>query len=94
MQTVANGNGLTARQRLTLEIAELQLVLVQRRAELDPKTLAILAINLSVIDRAIAESQTALAQDPASRFLSQQLTRTLDRKLELLRTAALIPARS
>jgi hypothetical protein len=66
--------------------------LAQRRTELDPKTIAVLEASLRVIDQAIAESRAALERDPASRFLNQQLTRTLDRKLELLRTAALLPA--
>jgi putative zinc finger protein len=81
-----------ARQTLVAEIAQLQSVVAQRRTELDPKTIAVLEASLRVIDQAIAESRAALERDPASRFLNQQLTRTLDRKLELLRTAALLPA--
>ena len=47
--------------------------------------------SLRVIDRAIAQSRDALARDPASQFLGEQLTRTLDAKVQLLRTAALLP---
>jgi hypothetical protein len=50
--------------------------------------------NLLVIDKAIAESRAALAKDPHSRFLNEQLTRVLDQKVGLLRTAALLPART
>ena len=76
------------------EIAQLRRVLQQRRADLDSGTVAVLERNLKVIDDAIAQSRAALARDPRSRFLGQQLERTLDQKLELLRTAALLPARS
>jgi hypothetical protein len=76
------------------EIAQLRGVVQQRRADLDSATVAVLERNLRVIDDAIAQSRAALARDPRSRFLGQQLERTLDQKLELLRTAALLPARS
>jgi hypothetical protein len=76
------------------EIAQLRRVVQQRRADLDSGTVAVLERNLRVIDDAIAQSRAALARDPRSRFLGQQLERTLDQKLELLRTAALLPARS
>ena len=36
----------------------------------------------------------ALAQDPASRFLNNQLNSALGKKLELLQTAALLPNRT
>ena len=76
------------------EIASLSRILEERRDALDPRTAAILESNLVIIDRAIAESREALRRDPASRFLGQQLDRALDKKLELLRTAALLPART
>ena len=41
-----------------------------------------------------AESRAALARDPASHFLRDQLDRALDKKLELLRTAALLRPRT
>ncbi|MBX6722468.1 MAG: hypothetical protein IRY92_04385 [Dactylosporangium sp.] len=44
-----------------------------------------------MIDRAIAESRAALAKDPASGLLNDQLNIALDRKVELLRTVALLP---
>jgi len=74
------------------EIEMLQGVVSQRRAQLDPSTIAIIEKNLQIIDKAIAQSRAALAKDPASMLLSGQLTRALDKKVELLRTAALLPS--
>ena len=76
------------------EIDRLRTIFVQNRTKLDPRTAAIIEANLKVIDEAIAQSKAALAQDPASRFLTEQLNSTLDKKLELLRTAALLPNRT
>jgi hypothetical protein len=76
------------------EIDRLRTVFIRNRSLLDPRTAAIIEANLKVIDEAIAQSKAALAQDPASRFLSDQLNSALDKKLELLRTAALLPQRT
>lgn len=74
------------------EINRLQRVLAVRRGELDPQTVSIVEMNLKLIDSAIKSSRAALAKDPASGFLNQQLTRALDKKVELLRTVALMPS--
>jgi Putative zinc-finger len=79
---------------LTQEITALRGVLTDRRDELDPRTVAILESSLSTIDSAITEARRALQIDPASRFLSSQLDKALEQKLGLLRTAALLPART
>ena len=76
------------------EITRLRTVLRQRRADLDPRTVMAIEKSLAVIDTAIAQARSALAADPASRFLNDRLTNALDKKVELLRTAALLPARS
>jgi hypothetical protein len=76
------------------EIDRLRSVFLRNRAQLDPRTAAIIETNLKVIDDAIAQSKAALAQDPASRFLHNQLNIALDKKLELLRTAAQLPSRT
>ena len=73
------------------EIDILQKILTSRRTQLDSATVAIIERNLSIIDAAISQSKAALARDPASRLLSDQLTHALDKKVELLRTAALLP---
>ena len=74
------------------EIQQLRRIVTERRPELDPATIAILESSLRLIDTAIAQSRAALARDPASRFLNSQLNSALDKKLELLKTAALLPS--
>jgi hypothetical protein len=73
------------------EIATLRTIVRQRQPALDPKTRAVIAKNLAVIDQAVAESRAALAKDPNSSFLLDQLDHTLDTEVDLLRTAALLP---
>jgi hypothetical protein len=74
------------------QIELLQNIVQQRKAQLDPATVAIIERNLQIIDAAIDQSKAALRRDPASRMLSQQVTHALDKKVELLRTAAMLPA--
>jgi hypothetical protein len=74
------------------EIEMLQKIVSERRTQLDPATVAIIEKNLRIIDGAIAQSRAALVKDPASLLLSDQLSHALDKKVELLRTAALLPA--
>ena len=76
------------------EIEALRTIVRDRRGDIDPHTVAILDNNLRVIDQAIVESRAAIARDPASRFLRDQLTHVLDKKLELLRTVALLRPRA
>ncbi|MHB8839779.1 MAG: zf-HC2 domain-containing protein [Gemmatimonadaceae bacterium] len=76
------------------EIASLHNIIETRRNELDSATVTVLEKNLKLIDQAIAESKAALAADPASTFLADQLGRAYDSKLELLRSAALLPSRT
>ena len=83
-----------ARDTYDREIAKLRVVLQQRRGDLDTSTVRVVTQSLKVIDQAIAQSKAALAKDPASGFLNKQLNNALDQKLELLRTAALLPART
>ena len=73
------------------EIAMLQALVTQRKTQLDPSTVAVIEKNLQIIDAAIEQSKAALAKDPASMLLSQQLSHALDKKVELLRTAAMLP---
>jgi hypothetical protein len=76
------------------EIVSLRAIVRERRSQLDPKTIAVLEQSIAVIDSAIAQSRAALAKDPASGFLATQLNHSLEKKVELLRTAALLPART
>lgn len=73
------------------EIAALRAAVHDRRGDLDSATVAVLVRNLTIIDQAIAQSRAALARDPHSQFLGDQLTRALGQKVDLLRTAALMP---
>lgn len=75
--------------------ADLRAILDEGRDQLDPNTVAVLERNLALIDTAIAETETALRNDPASAYLNSYLARTMQRKLALLRQAAtLVQARS
>ena len=76
------------------EIAKLRAIVKERRSQLDPNTVAVLEQSIAVIDSAIAQSRAALARDPASGFLATQLNHSLEKKVELLRTAALLPSRT
>jgi hypothetical protein len=76
------------------EIARLRTLLEQRRNQLDPVTVATIEKNLKVIDSAIEDSKKAIARDPASRFLMESLNQSLQTKVELMRTAALLPSRT
>jgi anti-sigma factor RsiW len=74
------------------EIEMLERIVSQRETQLDSSTVAIIRKNLRIIDAAIEQSRAALIRDPASQLLGQQLTHALDKKVELLRTAAMLPA--
>jgi anti-sigma factor RsiW len=76
------------------EIARLRTLIEQRRNQLDPITVAIIERNLQVIDAAIVECKKAIIRDPASRFLIESLNQSLQTKVELMRTAALLPSRT
>lgn len=74
------------------EMETLHAALEARRSQLSPSTVEIIEQNLRVIDDAIRQSKEALAKDPNSRLLNDQLDRTLAKKTGLLRAAALLPA--
>ena len=69
------------------ELARLQRTLDEGRSRLDPNTVRILDKNLAVIDRAIRESQEALAVDPGNQFLQDHLERAYRGKVDYLREA-------
>lgn len=91
---VASRERADARTIYNTEIARLRGVLSLRADELDPTTVAIIESSINTIDTAIAEARAALSRDPASRFLSSQLDKVLEKKLGVLRTAALLPAQT
>ena len=70
------------------EIAILERMISSPSSGLDTSTVRIVQNNLKVIDDAIAQSKAALAKDPASPLLYNQMTRAMGKKVELLRTMA------
>ncbi|MBA3885848.1 MAG: zf-HC2 domain-containing protein [Acidobacteria bacterium] len=66
-------------------IADLEAVLEEGRAHLDPQTVRVLEENLAAIDTAIAEAREALAADPGNLGLTNHLLRTRAMRLGLLR---------
>lgn len=73
------------------EVVRLRAMLEERRPDLDSATVALLERNLQIIDQAIAESRAALALHPGSALLNRQLQNALGKKVQVLRTAALLP---
>lgn len=99
-QPIARAEGSTPREHVPAsvtygrEIARLEALLRQRGSALDPTTTAIIENSMRIIDSAIVEARAALARDPASRFLNDQVDKTLEKKMELLRTVAFLSARA
>jgi hypothetical protein len=87
-------NRLTAEQTYNDEISRLRTVVAQRRSQLDSATVAVIEHNLGVIDQAIAQCKQALRKDPHSQFLMESLNGALDDKVQLLRTAAMLPTKA
>lgn len=71
-------------------VVDLERVLREQRDRLDPRTVVVLERNLRVIDDAIRDAREALATDPANTLLNAHLAGARQRKLDLLRRAALI----
>ena len=89
-----NDRKLSPEATYDVEIRRLRQIVRQRRTQLDTATLNVIEHNLAIIDEAIAQCRAALARDPNSRFLLDNLNGALDTKVQLLRTAAMLPART
>jgi hypothetical protein len=76
--------------RYDATIAELQSVLDNERARLDPRTIEVVEKNLRIIDRAVAEARRAVAADPSSLYLREHLAHVMMQKVTLLRQATQI----
>lgn len=72
------------------EITAMRRIVDERLGDLDSTTVVEIERNLRIIDKAINDSRRALQKDPKSRFLSSQLDRALENKLEVLRRLALL----
>lgn len=70
--------------------AELQ----ARRHQLAPQTVTVIETNLAIIDQAIQEARAALEADPSNPDLPLHLSGVYRRKVELLQSAVLLPART
>jgi hypothetical protein len=75
-------------------IRELEGLLSARRRDLDSTTVRAVETSLHVIDLAIAQARAAVERDPNNVYLNGHLRSTLDRKLELLRRATMLPKAS
>lgn len=67
--------------------ADLERAFAAGRSTLRPETMQVIEANLRAIDRAIAQTDSALQRDPGSAYLNQYLAATMQRKLKLLRRA-------
>ena len=74
------------------EIRRLQLLLTERRGQLEPATVKIIEDNLAIIDAALNQARAALSRDPGSGFLNERFENTLQKKVQLLRTVAHLPS--
>lgn len=77
-----------------MAIAELQDALTANESKLDTATVRVVRENLMVIDRAIAQAQKALRNDPGSTYLNLHLANTMRQKIELLRRANALASQS
>ena len=68
-------------------VAELEGVLERNREQLDTATVRVFEQNLAIIDRAIADAQAALGQEPSNPYLTRYLDQTMQKKVQLLRRA-------
>ena len=76
--------------RIEGEIGQLQQALDRGRGKLDPKTVKVLEDNLRIIRKATEDARHALEQDPANRDLQDYLAGSVQRKLDLVRRAAVM----
>ena len=72
--------------------AELNRTLAAERSRLRPETVALVERNLRLIDAALREARSALAQDPGNADLRQLVATAARQKVELLQWAARVAA--
>jgi anti-sigma factor RsiW len=75
-------------------VDELTVTLSTQRKALSPATIATLERSLRVIDDAIREARAALAADPGNDALLDILSANYEQKVQLLRRASELPART
>lgn len=77
-----------------LAIQELDALLRDRQGQIDPQTAEVVRRNMAIIDQAIREAQRALAADPANGNLNRAVSAAYKTKINLLRRAVELPART
>ena len=75
-------------------LEELTTTFREQRGSLTPATIATLERTLRIIDEAIAEARNALAADPGNAALLDVLSANYEQKVQLLRRASELPART
>jgi hypothetical protein len=79
-----------ADEQFDAAVADLEQILLEHRDALDPRTVRVLERNLQAIDEAIRQARQALDADPANPYLNSHLVDARQRKLALLRRAAML----
>jgi hypothetical protein len=69
-------------------IAELEQILTTNGGALEPATLDAIRESLVTIDKAINDARQAIAADSTNDYLNASIAQNMQRKLEILRTAA------
>jgi anti-sigma factor RsiW len=77
-------------RELSGELEQLEQVLAERRSELDPETVKTIESNLAIIDLATTQAREALAADPANPYLREYLSKTMKRKIVMLKEATVL----
>ena len=72
------------------ELEQLEKELERRRNELDPETVRTIESNLKIIDLATTQARDALAADPSNPYLKEHLSKTMKRKVEMLKEATVL----
>ena len=90
----APGSDAAAAEQFARARVELRAALEARRGELSPATVDVIDHNLAVIERAAAEIETAMANDPGNQRLHGLLLAVYRQEIELLLRAAKLPAAS
>jgi anti-sigma factor RsiW len=85
---VSVASAIHAAQTYGPAIADLERMLFAEQSTLDTSTVRVLREKLAIIDRAMAEAQAALAEDPNSGYLIDHYRGMMRKKLSVLRSVA------
>lgn len=75
---------------LSAAMSDFEQVLEENRGDLDPETVQAFEVSLESLNGAIEQTREALKEDPESEYLNTHLAETMQRKLEVLREAAML----